>query len=80
MWNGRLDLANELVAPDCIVHQPPHDVRGAEGVRTMVEMGQAHFFEITFRGIDIWRIEDGKIVEYWVSSDGLHLMAQLNPV
>lgn len=32
---------------------------------------------ITFRGIDIWRLEDGKVAEYWVSSDGLHLMAQL---
>jgi predicted ester cyclase len=35
--------------------------------------------EITFGGIDIWRVEDGRIVEYWVSSDGLHMMAQLNP-
>lgn len=32
---------------------------------------------IAFRGIDIWRVEDGRIAEYWVSSDGLHLMAQL---
>lgn len=35
--------------------------------------------EITFGGIDIWRVEDGKIVEYWTSSDGLHLMSQLRP-
>ena len=32
---------------------------------------------ITFRGIDVWQLEGGKVVEYWVSSDGLHLMAQL---
>jgi predicted ester cyclase len=32
---------------------------------------------ITFRGIDVWRLEDGKVAEYWVASDGLHLMAQL---
>lgn len=32
---------------------------------------------ITFRGIDVWRLENGKVVEYWVASDGLHLMAQL---
>lgn len=32
---------------------------------------------ITFRGIDVWQLRDGKVVEYWVSSDGLHLMAQL---
>ena len=33
--------------------------------------------QISFRGIDVWRIEEGKVAEYWVSSDGLHLMAQL---
>jgi hypothetical protein len=32
---------------------------------------------ITFRGIDVWQLEDGKVTEYWVASDGLHLMAQL---
>ena len=31
---------------------------------------------ITFRGIDVWQLQDGKVVEYWVASDGLHLMAQ----
>lgn len=117
MWNGRSELADELVAPSCPIHQPPNDLRGPEGVRQMVEMGRAPFREITFRvevgpivegnrlaarwtsegiyeggipgataapgtrisfgGIDIWHVEDGKIVEYWVSSDGLHLMAQL---
>jgi predicted ester cyclase len=119
MWNGELDLADELVAPGCVIHQPPNDVRGPEGVRRMVGMGRAPFTEITFRvevppivegdrlaarwtsigryeggipgataprgtevtfgGNDIWRVEDGKSVEYWVSSDGMHLMAQLNP-
>lgn len=119
MWNGELRFADELVSPDCIVHQPPNDFQGPEGVRQMVEMGRAPFSEITFRievepiidgdrlaarwtstglyaggmpdvtaepgtrvlfgGNDIWRVEDGKIVEYWVSSDGLYLMAQLSP-
>lgn len=32
---------------------------------------------IVFRGIDVWRVENGRVVEYRVSSDGLHLMAQL---
>jgi|SRR5687768_12557773 predicted ester cyclase len=117
MWNGKPELAAELVAPGCVVHQPPNDASGPEGVRAMVEMGRAPFEDITFRievepivegdrlaarwsmtghyrgglpgataepgtevsfgGIDIWRVEDGKIAEYWVSSDGLHLMAQL---
>jgi len=117
MWNGRPELADELVAPDCPIHQPPNALRGPEGVRQMVEMGRAPFEEITFRieaapivdgdrlaarwvsegvyrggipgataspgtrvtfgGIDIWRVEDGRIAEYWVSSDGLYLMSQL---
>ncbi len=32
---------------------------------------------ISFGGIDVWRLENGKVAEYWVASDGLHLMAQL---
>lgn len=119
MWNGEVDLADELMSPDCPIHQPPNSFRGADGLRQMVEMGRAPFedshfaievqpiiegnrlaarwvmvgryaggipgttaslgTEIRFSGIDIWRVEDGKIVEYWVSSDGLHMMAQLNP-
>jgi predicted ester cyclase len=119
MWNGEIDLADELMSPDCPIHQPPNTFRGADGLRLMVEMGRAPFedpvfaievdpivernrlaarwtmtgryrggipgatappgTEITFGGIDIWRVEDGRIVEYWVSSDGLHFMAQLNP-
>jgi predicted ester cyclase len=33
--------------------------------------------EVTFGGIDIMRVHDGRLAEYWVSSDGLALMAQL---
>jgi predicted ester cyclase len=32
---------------------------------------------IAFHGIDVWRLEGSKVAEYWVASDGLHLMAQL---
>lgn len=35
---------------------------------------------ITFGGIDILYIKSGKIKEYWVSSDGLHLMHQLGVI
>ena len=35
---------------------------------------------IAFNGIDILRIADEKIVEYWVSSDGLYLMQQLGVI
>lgn len=38
-----------------------------------IKVGQT----ISFGGIDIFRIDDGKIKEYWVSSDGVYLMQQL---
>jgi predicted ester cyclase len=33
--------------------------------------------QIAFSGIDLLRIANGKIVEYWVSSDGMYVMQQL---
>jgi predicted ester cyclase len=44
---------------------------GMKGAKTKV--GE----KISFSGIDIFRIKEGKIREYWVSSDGVHLMKQL---
>lgn len=32
---------------------------------------------VAFSGSDFLRIEDGKITEYWVSSDGIYLLEQL---
>lgn len=123
MWNGQIDLAEQIIAPDCIVHQAPFGpgdaprFRGPQGLVQMIRMGREPFegltftcdvgpiveaqqlaarwtgrgthkgglpgatapagTPITFNGIDIWRVEDGKVAEYWVSSDGAHLMAQL---
>ncbi|GAA0381778.1 ester cyclase [Bacillus horti] len=33
--------------------------------------------EVSFHGMDIFLVNDGKIKEYWVSSDGIHLLVQL---
>ena len=33
---------------------------------------------ISFHGMDIFFLEEGKIKDYWVCSDGVHLMQQLN--
>jgi predicted ester cyclase len=123
LWNGNHELADEIIAADCIVHQAPSDpdnplhLKGPEGILQMIQMGHAPFSELQFRvevgplvdgymlaarwtsdgrykgdfpgaavspgtpinfgGIDIMRIENGKIAEYWVSSDGVYLMAQL---
>ncbi|GAA2786278.1 phosphopantetheine-binding protein [Saccharopolyspora taberi] len=35
---------------------------------------------VTFRGVDILRIEDGRIAEYWLTDDQLDLYAQLEAV
>jgi predicted ester cyclase len=32
---------------------------------------------VTFGGIDIMRVADRRLAEYWVSSDGIALMQQL---
>lgn len=32
---------------------------------------------VSFSGIDLFRVREGKIAEYWSSSDALHLMEQL---
>ena len=123
MWNGQLSIAQDIIAPGCIVHQAPFgageppEFRGPDGIALMVRMGRAPFDDIrfelevgpivegdkitarwcasgryvgglpsatvplgtpvTFCGMDICRVEDGRFVEYWVSSDGAHLMAQL---
>ena len=124
MWNGDLDAAHEIFAPDSIAHPAPTTTgappvyRGPDDMRVFVDQGRAIFAEVsfraeddpivdgdrlacrwvaegtyagsmpgattipgtplTFRGIDVWRIEHGRVAEYWVASDGLHLMAQLD--
>jgi SnoaL-like polyketide cyclase len=34
--------------------------------------------KVAFGGMDIFRLESGRFAEYWVSSDGIDLMNQLN--
>ncbi|SDK63609.1 ester cyclase [Lacicoccus qingdaonensis] len=41
---------------------------------TKAEMGK----EISFCGMDIFLVKDGKITDYWVSTDDMHFMKQLN--
>ncbi len=123
LWNGHFELAHQIIAADCRVHQAPSDpqnpldLRGPEGVLQMIHLGHAPFSDLVFRielepivaanrlaarwtsagrykgdfpgatvspgtpitfgGIDIMRIADGRIAEYWVSSDGIYLLAQL---
>jgi predicted ester cyclase len=36
--------------------------------------------QVTVEGMDIWRVQDGKLIENWVIMDGLGLMIQLGVV
>ncbi|WP_255437698.1 ester cyclase [Thalassobacillus sp. CUG 92003] len=43
-----------------------------------IEGAQADIGEkMSFNGMDIFFVKDGKIMDYWVSSDGIYLMEQL---
>ena len=123
LWNGRPELAGELVTPDFLIHQRQagpgrtEDTRGPEALKELVAQGLAPFerlrfeievgplmdgehvvarwigrgtyaggipgaaapagTEVEFGGIDILRAEEERFAEYWVSSDGLALMAEL---
>ena len=123
LWNGDLQVAEQIVTADFVIHQARADgagseeVRGPEAVTRMVQEGHAPFDNLTFEievgpvvegdlvaarwagrgrykggipgataaagtpvafgGIDLLRARDGRFAEYWVSSDGLQLMAQL---
>jgi steroid delta-isomerase-like uncharacterized protein len=123
MWgNGRLELADELYAPDYVDHvgkgPEPSEVKGVEGIKQAVvafrtafpdlsytvedeiaegELVVARFSargthrgaflgveatgrEVTYTGIDINRVRNGRIVESWVQYDALALLQQLGIV
>lgn len=60
MWNGKIDLADQLVSPDRPIPQPPNDVRGAEGDRHMIEMSRTPFGDPRF-AIDVEPIIEGPV-------------------
>jgi steroid delta-isomerase-like uncharacterized protein len=113
---GKADVVDELVAEDCIDHDPmPGQGQGREGQRHTCEMvinglsdrstlrddfvaaGDIVVENWTFqgthtgdflgvpasgknlhvRGIEIWRLADGKIVERWGVVDAAGVMEQL---
>ncbi len=123
LWNGDLELATKIIAPDYVLHMMPMGdggldrYAGPEGLAAMVGMMHAflqplHFTQemeplhdqdkiagrwiaqgryaggfpgataekgtpITFAGADFLRIKNGKIAEYWLSSDTHALLKQL---
>jgi hypothetical protein len=127
MWNGELDLAEEIIAPALTVHLPQVGMPPAATVhdpKTMAawigmfrgSYSQAHFqcelgpfadgehivsrFRFTgvwaggrpaiatapagtavnFAGVDILRLEGGRVAEYWLTDDQLDLYDQLGAV
>ena len=114
----KLEVFDELLAPNYVNHSMPAPTPGAEGFKMVVGMFINAFpdFRVTvedvisegdlfstrgyftgthkgdFQGIaptgrsikaaymDIWRIENGKLVENWVNLDMLGMMQQLGVV
>ncbi len=67
MWNGEVELAAEIFAPDCVAHparmtagEPPV-VTGVEGMRQFVEQGRAIFDTVTFRAEDVPIVEGNRL-------------------
>jgi steroid delta-isomerase-like uncharacterized protein len=120
LWgDGKLEVADELYAPDYIDHvaKGPEagEVRGPEGIKQAVTLFRTAFPDLTYTvhqeiaegdlvmtrfsatgtqkgtflgvaptgrtvsytGMDLNRVENGKIVESWVNYDALALLQQL---
>jgi steroid delta-isomerase-like uncharacterized protein len=123
LWGqGKLELADELYAPDYVDHvgrgPEPERVSGPEGIKRAVIMFRTAFPDLTYSveaelaegdlvmarfvaegthlgsflgapptgrkvsytGMDLNRIKDGKIVESWVNYDALALLQQVGLV
>ncbi|MFZ4452526.1 ester cyclase [Salibacterium aidingense] len=122
-WNEDLSVLDEMVHPECVVHQARTDgksseeARGPAALKGMIADAGAFFSDVKmtvttgpieekgyisarwqfngvyngkmpgakaetgkivrFHGMDMFWLEEGRIREYWVSSDGIDLMKQL---
>ena len=119
LWNGRLELIEELFAPQVVDHSPlPGQAPGRDGQRQAIELFRSAFPDlsvtahdvvvagptaavrwsasgthrgevlgvaptgrhVTMHGIDIVRVDGGRITERWGEFDALGLLAQLRAV
>jgi steroid delta-isomerase-like uncharacterized protein len=69
---GKLDVVDELVAPDFINHDPasPEEIRGPEGLKDFVRTYRTAFPDIRVR-IEDQIAEGDKVVSRW-SGNGTH--------
>jgi ketosteroid isomerase-like protein len=75
---GDLELADDLVHPDFVDHEPAHPERptGPESVKQTVRSLHDTFGDLRFEVED--EIAEGdKVVQHWGSRDDLGLLAQL---
>jgi predicted ester cyclase len=86
MNQRKAGVFDELIAPAYVNHNLPIPVPGAEGFKRVVELFQNAFpdFHVdvaeVISDIDIWRVEDGKLVENWVNLDMMGMMQQLGVI
>jgi steroid delta-isomerase-like uncharacterized protein len=67
---GRLDLIDEIFAPDFVAHEADQDIRGPEGVRQFILMLRAAFPDLHITVEDVLA-EGDKVVQRW-SGHGSH--------
>lgn len=70
IWNGNVDLIDEIVDEKCIIHQAGIDkskvYTGTEGIKQMVSMGRLPFHPITFT-CEVEPIIDGnRLAARWI--------------
>ena len=126
LWNGDLNVADEIVAEDFVAHfapvgNSPGEVRGPEGIKQWIGGALAAFTDYSFTttvgpladedmvagrwvfrgvyqggipgasaaavgerveyaGMDIFRVESGRIVEYWLCADILQMLQQVRAI
>ena len=77
LWSGRLDVADEIVTPDFLVHQARSDgrasdaLRGPDAARELVQAGRGPFSSIAF-AIDVGPLVDGDLVAARWSASGVY--------
>jgi steroid delta-isomerase-like uncharacterized protein len=67
---GKLDLIDEIFAPDFVAHEADQDIRGPEGVRQFILMLRAAFPDLQVTVEDVLA-EGDKVVQRW-SAHGSH--------
>lgn len=74
VWNqGKLDLVEQLVSPDCVTHDPAapgHVIKGLDGIKDLVSMYRNAFPDTEFEISDL--ILEGNKVAARITASGTH--------